>query len=224
MPSASSAARTSSQANGSSRASSRRADLDHRDVAAEAPERLGQLDADRATAEHEQTVRYVPRRGRAAVVPRRDVAESGHRRDRRRGFRWRARPPAGRRVIARRRRSPPRRPRRSPASRPIPRTTVDASILQPGQRAGVVPVAGDPVPRAERRLGVGAAGDGLRPRRAPAERRRGRRPAGSASSTACTPSRSTRRRRARARRSRPPGRRRRSGRRRPPRPARRRSR
>ena len=96
MPSASSPARTSSQANGSSRASSRRRDLDHRHVAAEAPERLGQLDTDRATAEHEQAVRHLPRLGRAAVVPRLDVAEPGHRRDGGAGSRGEHdRPPGG---------------------------------------------------------------------------------------------------------------------------------
>ena len=36
----------------------------------------------------------------------------------------------------------------------------DAAILEPGQSTGVVPVAGDPVPRSERRLCVRATGDG----------------------------------------------------------------
>ena len=71
-------------------------DLDHRHVAAEAPERLGQLDTDRATAEHEQAVRHLPGLGRAAVVPRLDVAEPGHRRDGGAGSRGEHdRPPGG---------------------------------------------------------------------------------------------------------------------------------
>ncbi len=59
-----------------------RAALDERDLAAEAADGLGELDADGAAAEHEQPARDAPHRGRLAVGPQAvEVAQSGDRRD-----------------------------------------------------------------------------------------------------------------------------------------------
>ena len=130
MPSASSAARTSSPAKGSSRARSRSMASTHGHlVAAEATDGLGHLDADRAAAEHEQAAGDVLGGGDVAVVPGAGLGQPGDRGNGRRWCRWRSRRPAGRS-----RRAGRRRRRRSTVDGPLagqaaaPRTSVDPAV------------------------------------------------------------------------------------------------
>jgi hypothetical protein len=86
IPSPTSAARTSSPANGSSRGSSRsRASTTGDLLGPEPPHRLGHLEAHRAAAQNEQPARHLLEFGHVAVVPGVRLRQTGHRRQRRPG-------------------------------------------------------------------------------------------------------------------------------------------
>ena len=84
-PSARSAAAATSDASGSSMASTRSERLDHGHPDAEPGEDLGQLQPDRAAAEHEQRLRQLLDLDRLVVGPVRRVGQPVDRRDRRAG-------------------------------------------------------------------------------------------------------------------------------------------
>ena len=187
--------------------------LDQHDLSAEAAHDLGQLEAGRAAAEHDQPPRHRLHPGRLARRPQAlELAQALHGRDERIG--------AGRehdvpRLVdrpcrPRRRRARRAGPRRGSARCRVPRASARRShrgIWRPCSRARRAPPRRRPRPA---------------PRR-PALPRQPRRAAG-ASSTVCTPSRSTRLPRGRARPPRRAGRLRRALRRSAPRAPRRRAR
>ena len=187
--------------------------LDERDLAAEAADRLGHLDADRAAAEHEQPARDRLHARRLAVRP--DALELAQARDRRDD----RSAPVARTTWSAVWRTPSTSTTPVPARRPRAAQQVDAVVGQPALLPGVGVVRDHEVAPGERRLDVDLRASP--PRRA--RRARPRRDA-AASWTGCTPSRSIRRRRARARRRRRAGRPRRARRRSARRARRRRSR
>ena len=186
---------TCSLANGSSRSIRRSPRCTSVTLRPERRPGLRHLDADDAAAEHEEPSGHLLRGRRLDVRPRRGVREPRHRRDRRRAARRdHHRATRGEHVVA-------DLTRRSPSSRPWPRTSVDAALLEPRQHRAVVEVVDDLVAAGQHRGDVELArlatpGHATAPR-LPA------RPAGGAPSTACTRRRSTRRRRAAPRRWRP---------------------